>query len=226
MRLVFALLSGLIGLMLVFGGYRLARLFIPIIGFLAGLELGGAVISNMQSTPFLGTLAGVTVGLIAGVIFALLAYAYYYLAVVILTGSLGYLVGSSFILLLGFQPGFLSAMIGLAVGVVFGLMAVFGNAAKYLLIIATAAAGAIATVGGVLLLFNQIPLDAYSLGTANIAIGNSFIWTVVTLILAIVGISTQIQTSREYELEMWAVTNAAMQDAAAAKPKSHKDKDA
>ena len=97
MRLSFALLSIFTGLSLAFGGYRLARFLIPLMGFLAGLSLGGAVVSDLSGEVFLGTLLGVGVGVAAGILLAVLAYFYYFMAVVILAASLGYLAGSGFV---------------------------------------------------------------------------------------------------------------------------------
>src|SRR5947209_19982489 len=121
MRILFALLSAIIGLMLVFGGYRLARIVIPLWGFIAGLSLGGAVIADMSNNPFLGTFLGVMVGLVMGLIFGLFAYLYYSVAVIVLIGSLGYWAGSSFIMFLGFNHGLLSTLSGLALGIIVGV---------------------------------------------------------------------------------------------------------
>ena len=203
MRILFALLSLIVGVALIFGGYRLARLLMPLMGFIAGLSLGGAIISDMAGTVFLGTVLGVVVGLTAGIVFAALAYFYYYLAVVVLAAGLGYWAGSGFVLWIGFHPGLLSALIGIALGALVGVFAVLANAPKYVLIGLTSIAGAVTTVGGVLLLFNKIPLDLYSYTTAKVAISNSFLWTVVALALLVVGFVSQVRMTAGYTFEEW-----------------------
>lgn len=203
MSIVFALLSAGIGLAMLFAGYRLARIIIPIWGFVAGLSLGGGIIADMNSTPFLGTVIGITIGLILGAVFALLAYLYYSLAVVVLIGGLGYWAGSNFMVFLGLEPGFISAMSGLVLGVLLGVVALQVNAPKYVLIVVTSIAGALATIGGILLLFGQIPLEAYNFAVVHAAISYSWLWTLVMAALAIIGVVAQSVLTSAYEFEDW-----------------------
>ena len=205
MRILFALLTMLAGLLLVFGGYRVARIFIPLIGFVAGLSVGGAVYADLASTPFLGTVLGVVVGIALGLVLALFAYLYYYAAIIVLAAALGYSMGSSFILFFGFHPGILSTVVGLGIGLLVGVAAVVLNAPRYFLIILTAVTGAVTAVGGVLLLFNTIPLETFNYAVAHAKISNSFIWSLLTAGLAIVGIATQAMTTSHYYLEEWTV---------------------
>jgi hypothetical protein len=205
MRIIFALLSLVAGLLLIFSGYRLARYLIPLIGFIAGLSLGGAITADIAGTVFLGTALGIFMGIILGLVLAAIAYFYYSLAVIVLAGGLGYWAGSSFILALGFNPGVLSVVAGVALGCIVGMLAIFYNAPKYVLVLMTSVVGAVAAVGGTLLLFNKIPLDAYSYTTAHLAISNSFIWTVVALALIVVGVVSQVRSTENYTFERWAV---------------------
>jgi hypothetical protein len=176
-------------------------------GFIAGLTLGGAIVADAAGSSFLGTFLGVIIGIISGSILALLAYLYYSLAVIVLTASLGYWAGSGIVLLLGFKPGLLSALVGIALGIFTGIVALISNAPKYVLIVLTALAGSVATVGGVLLLFNQIPLDTFSYTTTAVALSNSFFWTLAALALLVAGLIEQAQSTRGYEFEEWAVSN-------------------
>jgi hypothetical protein len=203
MRIIFALLTVFVGVLLLFGGYRLARFIIPIWGFVAGLSLGGAVYANMASTPFLGTVLGVIVGVVVGLLFALLAYFYYAIAVLVLIGGLGYWAGSSFILFFGFNPGILSFIVGLALGIMVGLLALYYNAPKWVLVVLSSLLGGMTTIGGVLLLFNTIPLSNFSYKAVNANISNSFWWTLVAGVLAIVGMIVQARSTRGYVLEEW-----------------------
>ncbi len=207
MRIIFALLSGLIGLVLIFGGYRLARLIIPLWGFVAGLSLGGAVIAALAGTPFLATVLGLIIGIVLGLLFAIFAYLYFSLAVVILIGSLGYWAGSNFIEILGFHAGFLSTVVGLLLGIVVGIFALLTNAPKYVLILITSIAGAIATVAGILLLFNVVPLSEFSYSAAHVKIDSSLAWSILALVLAIVGVAFQVNSTSDYELNEWSLNN-------------------
>jgi hypothetical protein len=198
-----ALLAGGIGIGLLAVGYRYARIMISLIGFISGIALGGAVASDMAGTPFLGTMTGILVGLVAGVAFALLAYFYYAFAIVVMGMSLGYWLGSEFILLLGLSQGVLSVTMGLLLGAAFGIAAVVLNLPKYVLMVATSIAGAVVTVGAILLLFQQIPLQAFSYATSKVVIVNSFVWLLVTIVLAGVGIAFQARSDRDFTLNEW-----------------------
>jgi hypothetical protein len=206
MRLLMALLSLGVGTALVLVGYRLARAILPLMGFILGMSFGGAIIADLAGTVFLGTALGIFIGITSGLILAAMAYFYYYAAVILVAASLGYWVGSGLISLLGFSPGFLSALVGVAAGVLAGVISVVGNAPKYVLITLTSLAGAVTTVGGILLLFNKIPLDIYSYTTAKVALSNSFIWTVVALGLFVTGLISQVVTTSGYELDEWNVS--------------------
>jgi hypothetical protein len=205
MTILVALLSIFVGIGLLFAGYRVARFIIPFMGFLAGLSIGGAVISNMADTPFLGTALGIIVGLGAGLFLAALAYLYYYVAVLVLAGAIGYWLGSGVILMFGVDPNFWSALFGVAGGLLFGILALIGDFPKYLLIALSAIGGAVVTVGGLMLLLHVIPLEVYSYTATHFAIANSFLWTVITLVLLGVGIAFQSSTTNGYLFHEWAM---------------------
>lgn len=207
MRILFALITAAAGLLLVFGGYRFARFAIPILGFVAGLSLGGALISDADGTSFLGTVLGVSIGILLGAVLALFAYFYYSLAIVVLAASLGYWAGSSFMLFLGLNRGLLSTLVGIGLGLIAGIAALLVNAPKYSLIILTSVIGAVTTVGGILLLFNEIPLSTFSYAAAHVSISNSWFWSLTTLALAIIGMVEQNSTTRYYEFEEWSYSD-------------------
>jgi hypothetical protein len=203
MTVIYALLALAIGGALLAVGYRLAHIAIPLWGFLAGLSVGGSIIAAMSDVPFLGTFLGVVVGLMLGLVFAVLSYLYYNIAVVVLLGAAGYWLGSSFIMLFGFDPGILSVTVGLALGLLAGITALLVNAPKYVLIIGTSFAGAMAAIGGLLLLFNQIELNSFNYEAIANSVSNSFIWTLLALVIMGAGIAFQVATTIRYSFEEW-----------------------
>jgi hypothetical protein len=202
-ELIFAVFAGLLGLALVFGGYRVARFLIPLWGFLAGFTLGAAGVSDALNNSFIGTTMGIVVGLVVGLVFALLAYFFFSLAVVLFSASLGYWLGTSMVLFLGFNKGFLSAIVGITLGVVVGLIALFGNFTKYYLIIASSIGGAVAVLGGVMLLLNKIQLDAFNYADVSQVVTTSWFWLILAVLLAGVGIVFQVKSNPNYTLEEW-----------------------
>ena len=207
-EVIFALFAGLLGLALCFAGYRLARILIPLWGLLAGFTLGAAGVSDALNNSFIGTTMGIVVGVIVGLVFALLAYFFFSLAVILFTASLGYWIGTSLVLFLGFDKGFLSAVVGIVLGAIFGFFALFGNLTKYYLIVSTAIGGAVVVLGGFLLLFNKIELDAFNYAAVSQTVANSWLSLGLALVLAAVGLVFQIKSNPNYTLEEWGTLNA------------------
>ena len=202
-EVLFALLAGGIGLLLLSAGYRFARILIPIWAFFAGFAVGAAVFADAANTGFIATTLGWVIGLIVGLVFALFAYFFYSLAVVLLGATTGYWMGTAFMSWIGFNKGFLSAVVGISLGIVFALATIGLNVAKYLLIALTSIAGATAIIGGVLVLFNKIELSAFDYTTASNAISDSVLWSVVLFVLITVGIVVQTITTANYTLDDW-----------------------
>lgn len=202
-ELLFALIAGGLGAVLLFAGYRFGRVIIPLWGLFAGFALGASAASDALGDKFIGTTVGIMVGLVLGLVFAVFAYFFYSLAVVLLGATIGYWIGSGFVGMLGFNKGFLAAVIGIALGAVFGIAALVLNAPKYFLIAITSIGGAVAIIGGVLVLLNKIELDAFDYNTAAQTINNSAFWLAITLALFVVGLIFQVKSNPNYTLEAW-----------------------
>ena len=202
-EVLFALLAGGIGVLLLTAGYRFARILIPIWAFFAGFSIGAAVFADATNAGFIATTLGWTTGLIVGLAFALFSYFFYSLAVVLLGATTGYWMGTAFMSWIGFSKGFFSAVVGVSLGIVFAIATIGLNVAKYLLIVLTSIAGATAAVGGVLVLFNKIELSAFDYTTASNAIGDSVLWSIVVFVLITIGIIVQTITTANYTLDDW-----------------------
>ena len=202
-EVLFALLAGGIGVLLLTAGYRFARILIPIWAFFAGFSVGAAVFADAANTGFITTTLGWVIGLIVGLVFALFSYFFYSLAVVLLGATTGYWMGTAFMSWIGFSKGFLSAVVGISLGVVFAIATIGLNVAKYLLIVLTSIAGATAVIGGILVLFNKIELSAFDYTTASNAISNSVLWSVALFVLITIGLVIQTVTTAGYTLDDW-----------------------
>lgn len=66
------------------------------------------------------------------------------------------------------------------------------------------------TIGGLLLVFNQIPLDYFSYQTAKLAIQYSVFWTIGAFALAFCGIAVQSMLSPKAEIYGWQAANKAV----------------
>lgn len=94
----------LFGLTALFAGYRLFLVLLPIWGFFAGFAIGAQALQALFGTGFLSELTSWIVGLVVGILFAVLSYLFYLVGVAILAGSIGYALGQG--------SSLLSALIG------------------------------------------------------------------------------------------------------------------
>ena len=86
-----ALLVGIvaiaIGAAMMLLGYRLALILLPIWGFFAGFIFGAQVLQEFFGDGFLATTASWVVGVVVGLLFAVLSYLFWYVAVVTRRGN-------------------------------------------------------------------------------------------------------------------------------------------
>jgi hypothetical protein len=194
----------LVGAAFCFAGYRFFRILIAIWGFFAGFNLGAAGMTALFGQNFLGTTTGWVLGLVVGLVIAVLAYFFYYVAVVLLGASVGYSLGSGLIAAFGLNnPGFLSVTVGIVLAVVFAFLILALNLPKLLIMVMTALGGAVAILGGLLILTGQIPSTgstALQYGVAVAVVRASWFWSIVAIALAVVGFLAQWRTTQEYTL--------------------------
>ena len=207
--------AGLIGLFfgmaLTFAGYRLFYFLLPLWGFIFGLGFGAQTMQALFGEGFLSTVTSWVVGFIVGVIFALLSYLFWVVAVAVIAGALGYTLGVG--LLTGFLNmdfGLIVWLVGIVVGAVFIGAALFLNLQKWIVIIGTAVLGAAAVIGTFVLMFN--PNAAALAQPVKTAMNTSPLLTILFFVLAIAGIVAQYQSTRRYTIEAynrWAEMNTA-----------------
>jgi hypothetical protein len=183
-----AILAG--GAMLVAGQFVL-RIMIPIWGFFAGFAFGAGIVADLAGDRFLGTVFGWVSGLIFALVFAVLAYLYYYVAIVIAMGAAGFAIGSGVIIALGIDWNWLAVLVGLAVGVLVGLVSVFANIPMIMLVFIGSIAGAIGVTGGLMLLFGSLNSADFSRGDFTDTVSNNFLWWLLFVVLAVAGIVIQ-----------------------------------
>jgi hypothetical protein len=183
-----AIIAG--GSMLVAGQFVL-RLVIPIWGFFAGFAFGAGIVAEFADEHFLGTVLGWVLGLVFAVIFAIFAYLYYYVAIVIAMGAAGFAIGSGIVVAIGIDWNWVAVLVGLAVGILVGLVSVFTNVPMIMLVFIGSIAGAVGVTGGLMLLVGSLNTDDFNRGDFTDTVSNSFGWSLLLLVLAIAGIVTQ-----------------------------------
>jgi hypothetical protein len=199
--LCMATIALLFGLVVAFGGYRLFLVLLPIWGFFAGFFLGAQTISFLFSDGFLATITGWVVGFFVGLLFAVLSYLFYFIAVGIVSFSLGYGATVGILGWIGLDVGFIVWLIAVVAGIALAIVVYLFNLQKYAIIVATAIGGTGVIIYTLLALFNGALAVSLLENPVRLAIENSFWWLLFFLVVAGLGIVVQIQTSRAYEVE-------------------------
>ncbi len=195
-------LAVLIGLAFAFLGYRFFLILLPIWGFFAGFAIGANAVASLFGEGFLATITGWGIGFVLAIICAVLAYLFWYAAVVILAGSVGYALGGSALAAIGIDPGFLTFIAGVALGAVFLIGALVLNVPKYVIVILTGIGGAAGIVLGAALIIGKVPVS--SLGSAGLlgsVVHDSLLWFGLWAILSIAGMVVQLRTFQEFRID-------------------------
>jgi hypothetical protein len=186
-----SLIAILMGLALTLSGFRFFIILLPIWGFFAGFSATGTAIQGLWGAGFFNTIFSWVIGLLVGLLFAALAYLFYYAAIVILGATVGYQLGIGFMTWIGFQLGFISVLVALALAIIFAFGAWYLKVPKLAIIVLTSLAGAGSLLTGVFLAVGMIPLADLQWGAAGAAVRQSWWWTLVYLALALLGVAAQ-----------------------------------
>ena len=150
---ILAIVAG--GVML-FAGQFVLRLVLPIWGFFAGFAFGAGLFAELANESFLGTALGWVSGFVFALIFAVLAYLYYAVAVILAMAAFGYVIGAGLIVALGIDWSWVAVLLGVVVGAIFGIVSVVGNMPMIVLAVASSIAGAVSVVAGLMLLVGTL----------------------------------------------------------------------
>jgi hypothetical protein len=189
--IILGLLAILAGGAMLLAGQFVLRLVIPIWGFFAGFGFGAGLVAEFADERFLGTVLGWILGLVFAVVFALFAYLYYAVAVIIAMAAFGFAIGSGLVVALGIDWNWLAVLVGLLVGAIIGLAAIFADIPMIVLVILSSFAGAVGVVGGIMLLVGALDSADFSRGDFTDTVNNSWAWSLLLLALAFAGILVQ-----------------------------------
>jgi hypothetical protein len=193
----------LFGMVILFGGYRFMWVLLPIIGFFFGFGLGAQTVQALFGGGFLATISSWIVGFCVAVIFAMLSYLFYFMAVALIGGALGYVVAVGLLEAIGLDFGFLVWMIGIVAGIAMAGVVLAFNVQKYVVIIATSIIGAGIIVGTFLFLFGGLPSAQIAANPVRVAMQNSAFWSIVFILLALLGGISQYESTRYVEVETY-----------------------
>ena len=193
MQLLVGILAVVIGLAFAFGGWRFFLLLLPLWGFVVGFSLGTEAMRSLFGDGTFATVTSWVVGFVIAVVFAVLSYLYYYVAIAVLAGTVGYALGASAWGLIGNEQGVIALVIGLVVGVIFAVGVLALNVPRYLVIVLTGLGGAATVVAGWFILIGKVPSDNVTWWQVGLLIKDSWFYLIVWALIAAAGIIAQLR---------------------------------
>ena len=203
--IVVGLIAILTGAVFCFRGDLAMRIIIPLWGAFAGFMLGAGIMSS--SDGFLGSAIGWIVGLAVAVVFGLIAYLYYEVAVMIGMMAIGFALGSSLMVLLGVTWSWLIVLSGVVLAVVLAFIAIAGDLPMVLLTVLTGLAGASTIVFGLMLVFGVVDVAEFDSAQTTRALADDWWWYAIYIVLAVAGMLAQfadVDRRRESLRAAWA----------------------
>jgi hypothetical protein len=195
------LIAFLFGITLTFAGYRFFMFLLPVWGFFFGLYLGAQSVQALFGDAFLATITSWVVGFVVAVAFAVLSYLFYFMAVAVIGGAVGYYAMTSILLALGAEMSWWVWLLGIIVGVALAVVTIVFNLQKWVVIIGTSLLGAAVVFGGFFVIFYPIS-NLLENPIKEFLQANPFLM-ILTIVLAILGIISQIRQSNKFKLEAY-----------------------
>ncbi len=185
-----------VGLGAAFSGYPLFRIFLPILGFVAGFSLAFSAVQGLFGPGVWSAMLAILPALILGLVLALISYLYYTVGVIILGASL---VAAAFAYIgqaVGLrEDGFLVLLLTITGAIIGGIVVATKGLQDDLVIYVTAIAGSGLVLLAAFLTFGHVHLgDLYHNGilrTIGSAVDSSWIWLFAWIGGAAVAVSAQ-----------------------------------
>lgn len=205
MQFIVAILAVLVGAAFCFGGFRFFLLLLPIWGFVAGFSIGTDAVSAFLGESAFATVTSWAVGFVLALVFAVFSYLYYWAAIAVLGGIVGYQLGVSAWGLIGSEQGVLAFVLGIVCAVVLAVAVLALNVPKYLVIVLTGLGGAALIVAGWFILTGALPVEGITWMAIGAEIRDGWIGLIIWGVVAAAGIVAQLKVPPigpdQYELD-------------------------
>jgi hypothetical protein len=184
-----------LGLGICFLGLRLFFIMLPIWGFIAGFYVGAEGFTAIFGEGFLSTVTGWVLGFFVGLLFAVLAYLFWYVGAIIAVGSVGASLGSGLMAAFNVDSEWVIFIVAAIGAIAFAIAAILFWLPVYMVIVSTAFLGAASIVAGIMLVFDQVDKEAFEWGSIFAMIEDSWFWLFVWAVIAAVGMVYQLMSA-------------------------------
>ena len=190
--ILLGLVALVIGAAFTFYGFRFFLILLPLWGFVIGFAAGAQLLALLFGEGFLATITGWVVGFVFGIGFALISYLWYWAAIVLLAGGVGYEIGLGLMALVNIT-GWLAVAIGLILAVIFVVAAIALHVPRLMIVVMTAIGGAAILTGGVLMVIGTIQPGQLDSGIVGAILYRNWLWGLVFVVLAVAGAYYQLK---------------------------------
>lgn len=184
-----------VGLVSCLRGQAIFRGIMSFWGGLIGFGIGAALEASLSGRQLLTGPLGWTAAVIGALILSAAAYGFYRVGVILAVGGLGYGLGTAIVTSITGGDRTASVIGGLAVAVLVAVVAALVDLPTIALVVATALVGATATVNGLRLMSESLPIPTM-VDQVLPFVGASWWWTVTWVALAVTGVAVQWRASR------------------------------
>ena len=191
--IIVGLLAVVVGAAWAAYGLKFFTILLPLWAFLFGLIAGAQWGQDVFGQGFFSTVLSWIIGFGFGLFLAVISFFWYYAAVTILGGALGYALGVGLMDWLNIDASVLGILVGLIVGAVFAFATFALGVPAFLVIYLSAISGAAAVVNGVLILFGILKLDDLNSGLFGGLLTNGIVGIGAWIALSVVAIVYQLR---------------------------------
>lgn len=184
--IVAAIILIALGLVVALLGFKLFRVLLPIVGFVSGLMVGFGGFQAIFGKGAVSTTIAIMVAVIVGVVLAVLSYAFFEVALVVLAAIIGAAALSFLGVALGLnEQGFVVFLLSLSGAILGGYFALRYPISGSFVMVLTSAIGVAVTMAGIMLVVGNVSLDQLNnngvIPTVLDVVDQSFLWFIVWL---------------------------------------------
>ena len=191
--IIVGLLAIGVGLAWAFYGLKLFTILLPVWAFFFGLIAGAQWGTDVFGQGFFSTVLSWIIGLIFGIVLAAISFFWYYAAIVILGGAVGYALGLGFFDWLGLGSGVIPTIVGLIVGAIFAIGTFLLGVPVILVMVFSAFSGAVAAINGIFIFLGQVKLEDLGWGIFGSLLHNGALGVIAAVVLGAVALYWQIR---------------------------------
>ena len=195
-----AILLIALGFFIALMGLKLFRVLLPIIGLISGAMVGFLGVQAVFGHGVVSTTLAIAIAVLVGVLFALLSFLFFDIAVIFYLAVIGAVALSYLGVALGLnEDGFIVFLLGLAGAIMTGVWATRRPVSVALVVALTALVGVAYVMTGFMLVVGSVTLDELSNGGVVAAllrvVDDSFLWFLVWIGASVLAMQAQLRTA-------------------------------